>query len=118
MVVEDEYFIADEIAAALERLGAEVIGPVPDRDEAMDALLKGAQLDLAILDVNLRGKTVFPLADALQQRAIPFLFATGYDHLAIPAQYRNIPRWEKPFRTEALARALPELLTVPRDAES
>jgi CheY-like chemotaxis protein len=106
LIVEDEYFLADDIARALAQLGAEVLGPVATREEALDLLSTGERIDLAVLDINLEGESVFPVADTLIEQGVPFLFATGYDQTAIPAQYQQVPRWEKPFAPEALAQAL------------
>ena len=110
LVVEDEYFIADDIARALDRLGAEVVGPVPDRDEALALLSSGERIDLAVLDINLHGETVHPVADALQDRGVPFVFATGYDQSVVPDRHQDAPRWEKPFDPTVLVRALPRLI--------
>jgi CheY-like chemotaxis protein len=112
LVVEDEYFVADEMALALRALGAEIVGPVPTRDQALRIVESAERIHAAILDINLRGESVFPVADILGERGIPFVFATGYDETAIPATYRDLPRWEKPFDPASLARALPSV-TLP-----
>lgn len=109
LVVEDEYFIADDIATALRKLGAEVVGPVPDRNRALTRLAS-ERIDLAVLDINLRGDLVYPLADTLRECRVPFVFATGYDRRAIASGYEDVPRWEKPFDHDKLARSLPPLL--------
>ena len=109
LVVEDEYFLAEDMAEALQKLGAEVVGPVPTRDKAL-ALLAAEPVDAAVLDINLKGEMVFPVAQALTEQGIPFVFATGYDQTAIPAEYQDTPRWEKPFDPEAFAEALPEIV--------
>lgn len=106
LVVEDEYYLADDLTQALERLGATVIGPVATKSAAMQRLEDGTQIDLAILDINLNGQTVYSVADELARREIPFVFATGYDPAAIPDAYRERPRWQKPFDSDALARVL------------
>ncbi len=105
LVVEDEYFIADDIASALRAAGAEIAGPVSTSDEAL-ALLNILSLDLAILDINLRGDISFVIADALAERHIPFVFATGYDNRTIPERHAQRPRWQKPFDTEELVASL------------
>ncbi|WP_147023606.1 response regulator, partial [Microvirga aerophila] len=106
LIVEDEYFLADDLGRALTQLGAEVLGPVATREEAFDLLSTGERIDLAVLDINLQGESVFPVADTLIEQGVPFLFATGYNQAAIPAQYQQVLRWEKPFAPEALAQAL------------
>ncbi|MET7242573.1 response regulator [Methylobacterium sp. EM32] len=108
LVVEDEYFIADDISRALIRHGAEVVGPVPTVQEAR-ALLDTQALDLAVLDINLRSELVYPLVAELSRRGVPMVFATGYDAAAIPADYEAIPAWSKPFDYNALADVLPGL---------
>jgi CheY-like chemotaxis protein len=106
LVVEDEYFLADDLGRALAQLGAEVLGPVATREGALDFLATGERIDLAVLDINLEGEAVYPVADTLIKQGVPFVFATGYDQTAIPPQYQQVPRWEKPFAPEALAQAL------------
>jgi CheY-like chemotaxis protein len=113
LVAEDEYFIAQDIARALHALGAEVVGPVPTRDGIHAILSTGERLDAAILDINLKNEMVFPAMEALTTRGIPVVFATGYDRTAVPAQYRDIQRWEKPFDPQALVQSLPDLMQDP-----
>ena len=110
LVVEDEYFLADDIARALVGLGAETVGPVPTREQALAHLEGGGRIDACVLDLNLRGEMAFPVADALLARGVPFVFATGYDQDVVPAGYAGVPRWEKPFDPDRLARALPDLV--------
>jgi CheY-like chemotaxis protein len=110
LVVEDEFVIALDLQLALYRLGCEVLGPVASVAEAL-VLLRHERPDAAVLDINLRGETVFPVADALAERGVPFVFATGYDESAVPPAYRAVPRWEKPFNPQTLAKALPQLVT-------
>jgi CheY-like chemotaxis protein len=100
LVVEDEYLLADDMAQALAGMGAEVVGPLPTKDRALTLISSGEPLDAAVLDINLRGETVFPVADALTARAIPFVFATGYAQTSIPAAYQAVPRWEKLFNPD------------------
>lgn len=108
LVVEDEYFIAEELAAALTALGAIIVGPAATMERALE-LLAAPGCDLAVLDINLKGKSNFRLADILASRGVPFVFATGYDDAAVPAYHKNVPRWEKPFDAVALAATLAAL---------
>lgn len=110
LVAEDEYFIARDIARALHALGAEVVGPVPSQDEVQALLATGERLDAAILDINLNGEMVFPVLEALTARGIPVVFATGYKPSTVPAQYQDVPCWQKPFDPRVLVQALPDLL--------
>lgn len=106
LVVEDEYFIADEIARAAGAIGGEVIGPIPDVAGGLRMLAAGIEIDVAILDINLRGQPAFELADLLTDRGIPFVFATGYDAGAIPERFRLVACWEKPYDHAELAAAI------------
>ena len=102
LVAEDEYLLAQDLREELERRGAEVLGPVPSLAEGLELLRAGSAPSLAILDISLRGEMVYPLADALRARNIPFIFATGYDAQAIPPAYADVPRAEKPLEIELM----------------
>ncbi|MGI4946814.1 MAG: response regulator [Janthinobacterium lividum] len=106
LVVEDEYFLADDIARVLIQLGAEIIGPVPTRRAALGHLENDERIDACVLDINLRGEMAFPVADMLLARGVPFVFATGYDQAVVPDAYGHVPRWEKPFHSEHLVQFL------------
>jgi CheY-like chemotaxis protein len=106
LVVEDDYYIADDIVQAFQRCGAQVIGPAPTVERGLQLAMTAGRLDGAVLDINLRDEMVFPIADALRNRRVPFVFATGYDRSFIPEQYRNVKRCEKPVDPLRIARAL------------
>ena len=106
LVVEDEYMVAADLARALEDRGVDVIGPVGSIEDALELLGAEDRIDGAVLDINLRGERAYPIADALRERKVPFIFATGYDAWSIPAAYAEEPRIEKPVDTRALARLL------------
>lgn len=110
LVVEDEYFLADDVRDALTEAGAEVLGPVPSVEEASALIAREERIDAAVLDVNLRGELVFPVADALRERGVPFAFATGYDRWAIPDRFADALRVEKPLQARCIADALGPLL--------
>lgn len=110
LIVEDEYFVADDLAQQLEAAGAEILGPAPTLERAVE-LLEAEQPDAAVLDINLRGERVYPLADDLKRRGVPFVFATGYDARVIPDAYAAVPRCEKPVSREAVVSALQNLTT-------
>jgi len=116
LVVEDEYFIAQDLRAALEAVGAEVIGPVADIATALQ-LLGGQTVRAAVLDINLHGVVDFAIAAELTRRQIPFVLATGYEAATIPTSYERVPLWRKPFNVEELVVALGNLVTAsPTDA--
>ena len=108
LVVEDEFFLADDLKRALTEQGAEVAGPANSMTRAR-ALASRQDFDLAVLDVNLRGEMIFPFADELRARGVPFVFTTGYDAAMVPAEYQDVERWEKPFTMHQLVQALVRL---------
>ena len=110
LLVEDEYYIADDLGQRLSAHGAILLGPVATLEKALVTVERAGRIDGAVVDINLRGQMAFPVADALQERGIPFVFATGYSAVAIPDRYQSIPRWEKPYRLEELVQALPGII--------
>jgi DNA-binding NtrC family response regulator len=105
LVVEDEFIIAIDLAQTLEDLGAEVVGPAGSVRDALDLVKsQGDRLDGAVLDVNLRDQQVFPVADALAERGVPFVFTTGYDTIVTPERHAAVPRCEKPVDKASLVR--------------
>lgn len=110
LVVEDEYFLADELGGALRRAGAALLGPVASVPNALRLLAEGPAPEAACLDVNLGGADVYPLADALVARSVPFVFSTGYDQAAIPGRFAHIRRLEKPVEAGMVLAALAALL--------
>ena len=106
LLVEDEYFIVDDMLRVFEESGAEVIGPAGSVADALGILAATPRIDGAVLDLNLRGEMSFPVADALEARGVPFVFATGYEQSVIPATYGHVPRCEKPVSPERIATTL------------
>ena len=104
LLVEDDYFIVDDMARSLKAKGAEVIGPAATVADALALLARTRDLDAAVLDINLQGEMVFALADALTARGVPFVFASGYDPAMVPARYAEITHCEKPVEPAVIAR--------------
>ncbi len=109
LVVEDEYLVASLIQDILEHAGCEVAGPIPRLAEAVDAA-ESDPCDAAILDVNLGGDRVFPVAEVLSRRHIPFVFVTGYGTYSLPDEHHGRPAIRKPFRSEQLLTAVSDLV--------
>ncbi|MDX8523647.1 response regulator [Mesorhizobium sp. MSK_1335] len=105
LVVEDEYFLAQDITKALAALALAVIGPVATTQKALN-VLEEERVDAAILDLNVGGTMDFAVADELLKRHLPFVFATGYDDAVIPSRFADILRFEKPWDATELARHL------------
>ncbi len=107
LVVEDDYLVASAVASLLEEAGASVVGPVGWADDALMLLeSEQDQVHAAILDVDLHGQNSYPVADALVQRNIRFVFATGYGEEAVDSRYQHYPRCQKPFDERTLLRVL------------
>lgn len=116
LVVEDSALVAMELETALRAEGAEVIGPVARIEDAATAIVARAP-DAALLDIDLDGVAVFPLADALAGSGVPFVFTTGYEaRLVLPPRFAGRPVLAKPYRGEDAAAALAALLPASRDA--
>jgi DNA-binding response OmpR family regulator len=112
LVVEDEFLVATLIEDMLVDAGCVVAGPIPRLSEALDAVDRGT-FDIALLDVNLGGDRVYPVADALSRRNVPFVFVTGYGTAALPFEYAERPRLSKPFTMAGLLGKLSSVLTPP-----
>ena len=110
LVVEDDYFIADEICTTLRNGGAEVLGPMPDLEHGLD-VVKSERLDCAVLDINLHGDLAFSLASELRKRGTPSIFATGYDQSVLPGSFSDSVRLEKPVDLNELLRAVQSVCT-------
>ncbi len=108
LIVEDDFYLATDGKAALEEAGALVVGPFARAEHALP-LVDSAQVDCAIVDINLGQGPSYAVATALGQRGIPFLFTTGYDAASIPERFRSVPRLEKPIEELDLLRAVDKL---------
>jgi len=105
LVVEDEMTVAMLIEDMVHELSFEIAGVVPRLEDAM-RMANSDEFDVAMLDVHLNGKTVFPFAAMLDRRGIPYLFATAYGARGIPPEFRDHPVLEKPFGPLDLSRTL------------
>jgi CheY-like chemotaxis protein len=105
LVVEDELMIRMLLEGMLTDLGHTVAAEAGAIDEAL-SLAKQAEFDIAVLDVNLNDQPITPVVEALIQRGVPFVFASGYGQRGVPEAYRQNPTLQKPFQVEALAQAL------------
>ena len=105
LIAEDDYFIAKSLARDLKLVGAEIVGPVATVADALNLVGVGA-VDGAVLDINLRGEMAFAVADALVERGIPFVFASGYGNEIIPKRHSSVTICEKPTDPSVLARML------------
>lgn len=112
-VVEDEYFLADDIGKTFRAMGAEIAGPVGHFEDALKILHDGSVLDAAVLDINIRSEMIFPVARELKARGVPFVFTTGYDKVTLGPEFRDVPLLEKPIDLPAMAQRLAALMAEP-----
>lgn len=103
LVVEDEALVAMLVEDMLADMGCEVMGPAGSVKQALD-LLAREEPQAAILDVNLGGEAIYPVADALMARGVPFVLATGYGEGGVQEAYRTAPVLQKPFEQGELER--------------
>ena len=109
LLAEDELLVALDIEATLQDLGCEIIGPLATVAE-VERVAGSADLDGAILDVNLRGEQVFRAVPRLLERGIPVLLSSGYDETtSFPDEFRRLPVLVKPYEGTELAARLKEL---------
>lgn len=109
LVVEDEYFLAEDARTTLVDVGAEVVGPVPTAEEANALIERGERIDYVLLDVNLSGEMAFDVADVLRARGVPFAFVTGYDPGSLPERFGDTPTLGKPVRGDQLIKLVEQV---------
>jgi CheY-like chemotaxis protein len=118
LLVEDEPIVAWLLKDMLVDLGCSVVGPAADVNQAL-AMIDAESIDVAVLDVNLRGQMSYPIADVLVARGVPFVFSTGYDKDRLLDGYRTFPTLQKPFHRSDLGDTLAKLLaSKERNVES
>ena len=109
-MIEDEYYIADDVKRTLIAAGADVIGPVGTLEQAKEAVEKQA-FDFVILDLNLHEESAIVIADRLVSEGCKFIVSTGYDITSVPDQLRDQPRIEKPFTASDLLQMIVDIET-------
>lgn len=110
LVVEDEYLMADELDMVFTDLGATVLGPVGSIEEAHALVAASPRIDCAVLDINVRGELIFPVAERLVARGVPIMFTTGYDVGSMPEQFADYVRCQKPVPIERIVRTAGRLI--------
>lgn len=106
LIVEDDYYVADSLALALDAHGIGVLGPVATVKAASDLIAQTERIDGAVLDVNLKGEPVYPIAEELRKRGVRFVFTTGYDAASIARREPDVVCLEKPVSIPQLIHAL------------
>lgn len=106
LVVEDEALVAMLLETILQDMGCAPLGPAATIEEGLAMARDGGAIDAALLDVNVAGRPVFPIAEALQARGVPFVFSTGYGQGGLPDAWRAQPTIQKPFTESTVREAL------------
>ena len=112
LIVEDEALVAMLLETILEDIGCNPVGPVGTISEALEIVASDAVIDAALLDVNVAGHEVFPVAAALALKGVPFVFSTGYGAGGLGEAWRGHPTVQKPFSEAAICDALRRSLGV------
>lgn len=112
LVIEDESLVAMLLETILDDMGCTVVGPESNVDDGLIAATSEASLDAALLDVNVAGREVFPIAEALRARGVPFVFSTGYGEAGLPEHWRGNPTIQKPFTEGAIRDALMKVMNI------
>jgi CheY-like chemotaxis protein len=111
LLVEDDFLIGLLIEDMLSDLGYKLAAKAERLDEALE-LARGQTIDAALLDLQVAGAMIYPVADVLAERGIPFAFVTGHGRHVIDPAYSVVPVLHKPFRLDGLAAALEQLLAA------
>ncbi|WAP68357.1 response regulator [Jiella pelagia] len=106
LVVEDESLVALQLEDMLYDLGCHVVGPAMRIRAAGELLDSGAAIDCAVLDVNVCGEKVYPIAERLSEMGIPFIFATGYGRDGVDSRWTAVPILQKPYTSEQIGASL------------
>ena len=117
LVVEDSPLIADVLADMLRDMGCEVVGPTGNMAFARE-LATNEAFEAAIIDINIRGGKIFPVADTLAERGIPFLLASGYADWSMPDNLQERPRLAKPYTAGIVREELEKLFGTPDRADA
>jgi two-component SAPR family response regulator len=104
-LVEDEFLILMQLETMLQELGCKIGGTASHLNDALSRA-ETCEVDLALLDINLGGKKIYPVAEVLQRRKVPIVFSTGYGHAGIDPPWTSYPVVQKPFMARELERAL------------
>jgi CheY-like chemotaxis protein len=116
-LVEDEILIQLMVADMIAELGHTVIAEASTLQHAL-SLAQTANFDIAILDINLSGQRIDPVAETLSDRNIPFIFASGYGEAGLADRFRDRPMLQKPFILSVLGEAIEKALPPPETARS
>lgn len=110
LIVEDNFILAEDLRSSVEQAGGEIVGPIGDASQAL-AAAQEKKIDVALLDVGLRGQSSIAVARALAYRLIPFIIITGYVRDALPPELEDALYLAKPVMPDAVLNVISALLT-------
>ncbi len=110
LVIEDEPMLSSAIEDMVRELGCHIVGPAARLDHALTLALQ-SDIDVAILVINVDGSVIYPVADVLRFRGIPFFFSVGEDFRPLPQRFEGSPVLPKPFSSQVLSDALGEVVS-------
>jgi len=113
LILEDDFYLASDQKAVLERAGATVVGPFGSGCQERE-ILDAGELDGAIVDINLGKVPQFEFAGMLSERGVPFVFVTGYDAAVFPGEFSEAPCLQKPIRERELISTLASVIAEQR----
>lgn len=112
-IVEDESLVAMQLEDILTDLGCDIVGMAMRLKRAQEMLTETLPLDVAILDVNIGGEKVYPVAETLRERGVRIVFATGYGRSGVMPEWQSWPVLQKPYTEGQVAETLGEVLALP-----
>jgi CheY-like chemotaxis protein len=113
LVVEDNGLLCCVLEETLRDAGCEVVGPFARLPDAVEAVVT-RHIDLALLDINVRGQLVSPLAEQLRERGVPFLLTSAYQPADLPRTLQSAAQLRKPYTDSDLLENLASVIARPR----
>lgn len=115
LVVEDESLVLFNLEDTLTAMGCVIVGPAMRLQQARELVDASTEVDVAILDVNLGGQPIYPVAETLRDRNVRIVFATGYGRQGLPEQWQDYPVLMKPYTSDEVERVLREIVATKSD---
>ena len=115
LIIEDEYFVADDLRKILKKQGADLVKLSGTVEDAIRNIREDG-FEFALVDINIRGEMTFALADEFRRRNVPFAFVSGYERRLIPRRFDDVPNWGKPYDHRQIVTGIQSLWTRPMEA--
>ena len=115
LIIEDEYFVADDLRKILKKQGADLVKLSGTVEDAIRNIREDG-FEFALVDINIRGEMTFALADEFRRRNVPFAFVSGYERRFNPRRFEDVPNWGKPYDHRQIVTGIQSLWTRPMEA--